>query len=894
MSARAQMETKNVAGVRNLKQVEAAERARLLDVSAYDISLDLTDAGSGPQGEAARAGSGAGTGYPGEHTFHSVTEVRFSCREPGASTFIEIAAGSLRGATLNGTPLDVSGWSAEGGLVIPDLAAENVLVVDADCLYSSSGQGLHRSVDPVDKEVYLYSQFETADAQRVFACFDQPDLKSVFTWHVTAPGHWRVISNMPVERTEKGAGGATITHFQKSVPMSTYITAICAGPYHEVRDSHDGIDLGVYCRASMARYLDADDILLVTKQGFDFFHREFAMRYPLPKYDQVFTPDFNAGAMENFGCVVHAEQYYIFRNQVTDHEYEQRANTILHEMAHMWFGDLVTMRWWDDLWLNESFAEWASHWCNSAATRFTDAWTTFLSVRKNWGYRQDQLSSTHPVYCEIPDVDAVEVNFDGITYAKGASVIKQLVAYVGIEPFLAGLRAYFTRHAWGNATFDDLLSALEAASGRELRKFAAQWLETSQVNTLRPRVELAEDGTYASVTVLQTAPEKYPTLRTHRIGIGLYDLTDAGRLVRREHIEVDVDSDRSGPQGEASGAGLVVGETPVPSLTGLPAADVLLLNDDDLTYAKLRLDERSLATLVDHIGGFDSPLARALTWAAAWDMLRDGELAARDYVRLVTRGLPAENDIVLVQSTLAQARSALVFYADPAWAPEGWRQLAGAARQALAGAEPGSGFQLAWARAFSAAAREQDDLAVVAGWLRGEGVPDGLRIESDLQWGLLQSLVANGAAGPDEIEAELDADRTASGERQAALARALVATPEAKAETWRRLVEDRHLPNWLQRSLLQGFQHPAQIELTAPYAAKYFQVVDEIWATLDSEPAQDFAALAYPAYQVNEATVALTDAWLAREGSPAPLRRLVAEGRDGVQRALRARARDRS
>jgi aminopeptidase N len=479
------------------------------------------------------------------------------------------------------------------------------------------------------------------------------------------------------------------------------------------------------------------------------------------------------------------------------------------------------------------------------------------------------------VYCEMPDVEAVEVNFDGITYAKGASVIKQLVAYVGIEPFLAGLRAYFTRHAWGNATFDDLLSALEVSSGRELRKFAAQWLETAQVNTLRPELTLASDGTYASVTVLQQAPEKYPTLRTHRIGLGLYDLSD-GALVRRELIEVDIDGAR----------------TEIPQLAGVPAADVLLLNDDDLTYAKLRLDERSMTSVVDHIGGFDNSLARALCWAAAWDMLRDGELAARDYVRMVTRGLARETDINLVTATLAQARSALAFYTDPAWVPEGWQLLARSAEQALAAAEPGSGFQLAWARTFAGAARDEADLAVLAGWLRGENVPDGLVIESDLRWSLLQSLVAKGAAGTDEIEAELENDRTASGERQAAFARALVPTRESKAETWRRLVEDHQLPNWLQRSLLQGFQHPAQTELTAPYTAEYFRVVDDIWAALDSEPAQDFVALAYPAYQVSEETVALTDAWLAREGSPAPLRRLVAEGRDGVVRALKARAKD--
>jgi len=849
-----------VAGVRNLSQIEATERARLLTVSSYDISLDLTD----------------GTGGPGEGTFRSVTEIRFTCSEPGASTFIEAAADRLRSVRLNGVELDTSGWSAEKGLTIPGLAAENVLVVDGDFRYSTSGQGLHRSVDPVDKEVYLYSQFETADAQRAYACFDQPDLKAVYTWHATVPAHWTVISNSPVASTEPGpVDGTKTVHFEQSVRMSTYVTALCAGPYHEVRDTHDGIDLGLFVRQSMKQYLDADDLFLITKQGFDFFNANFGVRYPLPKYDQVWVPEFNAGAMENFGCIVHAESHYIFRSQVTDFEYEQRANTILHEMAHMWFGDLVTMRWWDDLWLNESFAEWASHWCNTNATRFTDAWTTFLSVRKNWGYRQDQLSSTHPVYAEMPDVEAVEVNFDGITYAKGASVIKQLVAYVGIDAFLTGLRSYFAAHAWGNATFGDLLSALEEASGRPLRDFAAQWLQTAQVNTIRPVVTIGPNGTYASVAVAQEAPADHPTLRTHRIGIGLYDLQGSA-LVRRALYEVDI-----------RGA-----LTPIDVLTDVKAADVLLLNDEDLSYTKLRLDPDSLSTVVGHIAGLDSSLARALVWAATWDMTRDAEMAARDYVALVCSGLPQENDINLVTATLRQAQLAISSYADPAWMPTGWALLADTARTTLAAAEPGSGFQLAWARAFNAAARRPEDLAVLRDWLSGVNVPDGLRIDTDLRWSLLSTLIAHGAAAPEEIETELDRDRTASGERAAATARTLVPTAEAKAEAWRRLTGDEQLPNWLQRSILQGFYHSAQLALTEPYVTRFFDIVDEVWASRTSEVAQEFVFFAYPSAHVEQSTVDQTDAWLGVQGHPAPLRRLVAEGKDGVVRAIAARAKD--
>ncbi len=858
-----------MAGIRNLTRTEAIERARLLDVTSYHVSLDVTD----------------GAGYPGEGTFRSRSLVRFRCAEPGASTFIEIAADRLRTVTLNGAPVDTAGYSTETGLPLPGLAAENELVVEADCPYSTSGQGLHRAVDPVDKEVYLYSQFETTDAQRVFACFDQPDLKAKHTFEITVPAHWRAISNMPIaaERPAEpevtgGTSAKTVT-FAETPPMSTYIGAICAGPYHEVTDSHDGVDLGVYCRRSLARYLDADDVFTITKQGFDFFQNEFDARYPLPKYDQIFVPEYNAGAMENFGCVTMAEEYYLFRSQVTDYDYEQRANTILHELAHMWFGDLVTMRWWDDLWLNESFAEWASHWCNAEATRFSDAWATFLSLRKAWGYRQDQLSSTHPVYCEIPDVAAVEVNFDGITYAKGASIIKQLVAYVGRDSFVTGLREYFRSHAFGNATFDDLLSALENASGRELRKFAADWLETAQVNTLRPAVEVGPDGTYTSVSVLQEAPADYPTLRTHRIGVGLYDLDSSGttpRLVRRERLEIDVSGSR----------------TDIPELTGVRQPDVLLLNDDDLTYAKLRLDDRSRQTVVEHIAAFESAVPRALCWTAAIDMLRDAELPTREFLRLVLSGLPAESDINLVTVMLRQVEMALSEYADRGWAPQGWQQLSDGARAAMLAAAPGSDFQLAWARQYASAARDPKDLAVLRGWLDGEGVPDGLTVDTELRWTLLQCLVSNGAAGEDEIATELRSDQTASGERLASMTRAMLPDPAAKAEVWRRITEDTSLPNWLHRAMVLGFQPPTQVELLEPYRRRYFDTVSDVWNRFDGEVAQVFVTFAYPLLQVDQDTVTATEAWLAEPGRPGPLRRLVAEGRDRTMRALAARARD--
>ncbi|MFD0886409.1 aminopeptidase N, partial [Streptosporangium algeriense] len=633
----------------NLTRDEARERARLISVQSYVVELDLTE---------------------GDERFESITTVRFTGTRPGAETFIDLAGAKVRKAVLNGTELDVDGYDPETGrLPLPNLAESNELRIDADCSYMRTGEGLHRFVDPVDDSVYLHSQFETADAHRMYACFDQPDLKATFELTVIAPSSWEVISNAAPETTEElpehsGRHGtlqaARRWHFPPTPVISTYITALCAGPYHKVTSEHDGIPLGLYCRASLAEHLDADNIFEVTRQGFDFFHRVFGIRYPFGKYDQLFVPEFNAGAMENAGCVTFLEDY-VFRSRVTDAIIERRAETILHEMAHMWFGDLVTMRWWDDLWLNESFATYASVLCQAEATRWGQgAWTTFANVEKSWAYRQDQLPSTHPIAADIVDMHAVEVNFDGITYAKGASVLKQLVAYVGLDNFLAGVRDYFNEHAWGNTTLADLLGALERTSGRDLSSWSKEWLETSWVNTLRPSFTTDAEGRFLEFEVLQEAPADYPTLRSHRVAIGLYSLRD-GALVRTRRVELDV----------------VGARTAVTELVGELQPDLVLINDDDLTYAKVRLDGRSLQTLVDGgIARFTESLPRALCWSAAWDMTRDAEMSTRDYVALVNSGIESVKDITVAQTVLRQARLAVQQYADPSWRQEGLASLA--------------------------------------------------------------------------------------------------------------------------------------------------------------------------------------------------------------------------
>jgi aminopeptidase N len=836
----------------NLTRNEARERARLLSVQSYQVDLDLTG---------------------GESAFRSVTTVRFTCTTPGASSFIDLTAPEVSEIVLNGRALDGAAFDGHR-IALTGLAETNVLRVVADCAYSRTGEGLHRFTDPADKSVYMYSDLETFDAHQIYACFDQPDLKASFELTVSGQDDWQVISNMPPAGDPEPAGPGNLRwHFPPTPVLPTYITAVAAGPYHAVRSEHDGIPLGVFCRQSLAGYLDADEILEITRQGFDFYHREFGVRYPFPKYDQLFVPEYKAGAMENAGCVTFLENY-VFRSRVTDSARERRAETILHEMAHMWFGDLVTMRWWDDLWLNESFATWASAVAEAEGTRWRSAWTTFAQVEKAWAYRQDQLPSTHPIAADIPDIAAVEVNFDGITYAKGAAVLKQLVAYVGRDNFLAGVRAYFDAHAWGNATLADLLGALEQTSGRDLTTWSKAWLETAGVNTLRPQYEVDPEGRFTSFTVAQEAPAEHPQLRPHRIAIGLYQLAGSG-LARTRRVEVDI----AGPA------------TDIPELIGADRPDLVLVNDDDLTYAKIRLDEHSLRALIDGHGQFADDLPAAICWAAAWDMVRDGELAVRDYLSLVLAGVPSITGVSVLQTVLQQVSAALRRFAEPAWRPAGLARLAAGLRSLLEGAAAGSDEQLAYALAFAGVASSEDDLALLAGLLDGSLTIDGLAIDTDMRWRLLHRLVSRGTAGEAQIDAELDRDMTDAGQRHAASARAAMPTAEAKAGAWEQIVSGK-LPNATFRATLNGFQNLDQDELLAAYAQPFFDMVADIWRDWGPDMAQYFAEVAYPITVISPAAIEAADSYLSRTSPPAPLRRLLAEGRDDVARALRCRLRD--
>ncbi|HZW41560.1 MAG TPA: aminopeptidase N [Agromyces sp.] len=848
----------------NLTRIEAEERAALVSVHDYDVVLDVT---TGPE------------------VFRSETTVRFSAQD-GASTFIDAITATVHSITLNGVSLDPAEFSDGVRIQLPNLAAENELTVVADGRYMNTGEGLHRFVDPVDGEVYLYTQFEVPDSRRMFAVFEQPDLKASFRFTLTAPSHWEVVSNSPTPEPQVHPSGrraddvSTATWaFSPTPRISSYITALVAGPYAVVRDeltSRDGrvIPLGVFSRKSLSQFLDADYIFEKTKQGFEFFEAKFDVAYPFEKYDQMFVPEYNAGAMENAGAVTFTE-FYVFRSKVTDAVRERRVVTILHELAHMWFGDLVTMKWWNDLWLNESFAEWASTIATAEATEWTEAWTTFNSMEKSWAYRQDQLPSTHPVVATINDLEDVQVNFDGITYAKGGSVLKQLVAWVGVEAFFAGVSAYFKKHQWGNTTLADLLAELETASGRDLSDWSGLWLETAGVNTLRPAIETDDAGTITSFAVLQSAPADYPTIRPHRLAIGFYNQRD-GKLVREHRVELDVDGER----------------TDVAELAGLARPDLVLLNDDDLAYAKIRLDEASHGVALANLSDIEDPLARALVWSSVWDATRDAETRASDYLALVVGNIASETESTTLRIVLANAVLSASAYTAPERRAEARRALADDLWRLAQEAEAGSDAQFQFVMNFAAIAEAGSHVDELAALYDGSLELDGLEIDADLGWELLIALVAAGRAGDAEIDERLASDNTATGQQSAAHARAAIQTLEGKERAWASLIDVDTATNTIVRETAEGFLRVTDPALLEAFVERYFAMLEDVWEARSYAIAEKLVDGLYPSPLANRALADASRAWLDSHPDVPALRRLIVERLAGIDRALAAQERD--
>ena len=854
----------------NLTRLEAADRSATVHTRSYDVTLDLTR---------------------GETVFGSSTTVRFTSA-PGSSTFIDLIAPVVHSISLNGRTLDPAEVYADSRITLTGLAADNELVVVADCAYMHTGEGLHRFTDPADGETYLYSQFEVPDSRRVFAVFEQPDLKAPFTFTVTTPSSWTVLSNSPTPEptpTEDsdGSGGTHTFAFAPTEPMSSYVTAIVAGPYVGATDEYvasDGrtVPLGVYCRKSLVEHMDSAEILDLTKRGFAYYEDLFAMPYAFTKYDQIFVPEFNAGAMENAGCVTHRDDY-IFRSRPVEARVERRAVTILHELAHMWFGDMVTMTWWNDLWLNESFAEFTSTLATAEITRWDQAWTTFQTLEKSWAYNQDQLSSTHPVAAEINDLHDVEVNFDGITYAKGASVLAALVGYVGRENFFAGIQRYLAAHAYSNAELGDLLRELEAVSGRDLSSWTRLWLQEAGVTTLRLEVVTDADGVITQAAVRQEIPADSPaSLRPHRVAIGSYSPTGRGadtHLERTNRIELDVDGEL----------------TQVPELVGAKRADVLVLNDDDLTYAKVRLDDESLSHGLTNIETFAESLPRSIVLASAWDMVRDGELAASHFLNAALQALDVEEHSSVIQGLLGRITTCLSAFLPPAvrrdLAPDTADRLLELARAAQAGSDK----QLQLVRAVAAHAVTGEQLDVVAGFLEGTSALEGLDVDQDLRWDLLTGLVAAGRFGEERIHAEETRDRTTTGRERAAEARAAIPTPEAKKATWRALVDDSSMPNETQVRVLRGLTSvERRPDLLVPFMSEYVEAIDSLWSSRTFHMAENLLTGLWSCATVGldgADPAAALEGWLESHAqAPAALRRIVRENLDDTRRVVRAQA----
>jgi aminopeptidase N len=823
----------------SLRRTEAATRASLLTVTSYALDLDLTT---------------------GPHTFTSRTTVTFTAARAGATTFLDVKPEVLHSAVLNGRPLDV-GTLADGRLPLPDLAADNELVVLADMRYSHECEGLHRYIDPADGNVYLYAFAYLENAPRIFACFDQPDLKAPVTITVTAEPGWQVFGN-----TRGSSDDAGRWRLASTAPLPPYLITVAAGPYAEVTREHAGVRLAMRCRASLVEALrdELDELFQVTGQCLDEFHRLFGVPYPFGAFDQVFVPELAALSLDHPGCVLLREQY-LFGPTATDSERETRAVVIAHGMSLMWMAGLVTSAWWDDLWLGQAFADYMAHRVPSEVTRFTGPPTTFAVRRTAQAIVADQRASTHPVCLDGPDVQSVLMDLDRISYFKGHAVLRQLATRVGTDALRAGLQTYFARHAYGSATFADFLAALGEAVGTDLTAWADSWLRTSNVNTLAAGISVA-DGRIAEAVIEQSAPGTHPVLRPHTLDVGLYQQDGTRHVVRVE---------------------LAGARTEVPQLVGRPAPALLLLNDGDLTYAKIRFDARSQAALPDLLPRL-TPVNRAMVWCALLMSVQDGAFSAGAYLDLVTRMVGDEPQLSILTEVLEHAKKdVLDRFIDPTVRPAAVATLASACRSRLSDLAEGDERRTVLLRALL---ELTSDVPVLRGWLAGTCPPTGDPFDADLSWRVRYRLAVLGELSEHEILAALDADPTTRGEQYTARCRAARPDGAAKAAAWQAITTDADLSNYRLWALADGFWQPEQAELTAPYVERFFADMPAA-AWLRGDMALDhLVRFLYPHHAGTEDTVRLAEGLLARDDLSVPLRRKVADATDDLRRVVAVRA----
>jgi aminopeptidase N len=786
--------------VPSLTLAEARARAAQLSDVSYDVEIDLTD----------------------EQTFRSRVTVRFASQGP--ETFLELHLGRDVQVTVNNTPLEAAYDGAR--IALTGLVERNEVVVEARLPYVTDGDGMHTFTDPADGERYVSAYVGVDITQRVFACFDQVDLKAPITLRVVADPAWTVLSNGSVAMTQEDAW-----EFATTPPIPIDLFVLCAGPWHSRTFEHGGLPMGWHARRSLAAELDRDfdELRLITEQCFDHYAELFDEPFPFDTYDQVLVPELNWGAMENPGCVTFRDEF-LPHGRVTEVERRARAMVIAHEMSHMWFGDLVTQTWWEDIWLNESFAEYMGFRVSEDAAGFAGAWVGFQVTHKPRAMVADRRRSTHPVAPlpeDVPDVDTASTNFDAISYVKGASALRQLVTWMGDEDFLAGVNAHLTKHRFGNATLADLVGALDDASPRDVRGWAEVWLRQSGHDTIR----VERDG---DVPVLVR-----DGVRPHRFLVTAYD----DGLAELDRRVVDLDS---APVRLDDWAGRVV----VPNAHGE-------------TFARLQLDERSWSAIEDGLGSLEDDLARSVLWATAMDAVACRDLAAERYLSLLDRHLPAERHVSLITTVVDATLGTILSRRVPAADAVAWHErVAVACRAGLdAGGDP-----VAFTGGLARASRDADELRR---WLADDRTDHDVALDPQLRWRVVHRLAGLGGLDAAAIEEERRRDGTAKGDLGAVSALAARPTAEAKEEAWSALTDD-GISNRRFTAITAGLWPAEQAELAAPYLRRYLEAGPR-WAARG--PAFSLVvAHAFPAFHLDDAQLDLLRRALAGD-VPTVLRR---------------------